>query len=505
MATRKATRKVGMGANPLAGDAAGVDSPAPARGGLLHAVHSVASTSDEVTTVRVADLSPNPDNPDARATPSRDLVDSVRQVGIIMPLAIMSAKVFLAEKPEHAEAVGAAPWVVLAGHQRRGAALEVGLGEVPVAVRDDLRDRIDEIMLAENLHRLALTPLQEARQYQRIMDRHKLSQRKLAEHVAVSQAKISKRLRLLTLPEATHPYIESGDLGSDLGVDLADELKDDELAVELFVDDIANREKGGLLLAWTDMVREAKRRAAARRILEEAEAKAKEEDIKLLRDPSSHFKGMPWNNELTSEAAIEKSRKAGDLAIGPSQHGVRYYTTAKPKKTTPRVVSEWEQKQQVEKQSRKEAAARRREHLAGILQKRTLAKIAAPMLTRAMTAGAGLGSNVTTLARKLATAAEIGPTEQTEDWAWRSAAELHEDQGRLAAVVALAALEICTGDEHLIWGAPQVAYLEWLQEQGYTPTDWELAKFTKGTKDVAVRAKQMTDYAESPANADEEN
>ncbi|MFL5954821.1 MAG: ParB/RepB/Spo0J family partition protein [Gaiellaceae bacterium] len=112
-----------------------------------------------------------------------------------------------------------ARFVVVAGHRRLAAAKKAGLEKVPVILRTlDDQGRL-EAMLAENLEREDLTPLEEAAGYQRLIDECGLTQRQLAERVNRSQGHISKRLTLLDLPEAVQAQVDSG------GIEISDALE----------------------------------------------------------------------------------------------------------------------------------------------------------------------------------------------------------------------------------------------------------------------------------------
>lgn len=75
----------------------------------------------------------------------------------------------------------------MAGHRRGAAALLAGRTEAPVMLRPDLASvGVADVQLHENLHRLALTPLQEARAYA-VKVAEGFSQRQIAAAVKVSQ------------------------------------------------------------------------------------------------------------------------------------------------------------------------------------------------------------------------------------------------------------------------------------------------------------------------------
>ena len=95
----------------------------------------------------------NPRNPRTDLGDLAELVDNVRQVGVLEPLIVTPAE---------------GGHMVLFGHRRRAAAIEAGLARVPCDVRVEYAGRSPEQvadMLAENLHRRDLTGLEEAAGY----------------------------------------------------------------------------------------------------------------------------------------------------------------------------------------------------------------------------------------------------------------------------------------------------------------------------------------------------
>lgn len=105
--------------------------------------------------VPVEDVVPTPDNPrkriDTKAPDFLELVESVKALGILQPLVA---------RPHPTQA---GKLDLRAGHRRHEAARAAGLAEVPVMVRE-MSDRVAmEVTVLENLQRVDLTPMEEAR------------------------------------------------------------------------------------------------------------------------------------------------------------------------------------------------------------------------------------------------------------------------------------------------------------------------------------------------------
>lgn len=166
-----------------------------------------------VTVVPASAIAHNPRNPRDDYDDIGELADSIKQVGVLQPLGIVSAELFLAHYPGHEAEVGGRRWVALTGNRRLAAAQQAGLADVPVHVLDGLGEdaQLDEAPLVENIHREALPPLREAAALELLVQRHG-SQRKAAARIGKSQGFISQRISLLRLPEALRVAVSDGTL-----------------------------------------------------------------------------------------------------------------------------------------------------------------------------------------------------------------------------------------------------------------------------------------------------
>lgn len=186
---------------------------------LLTALHSrdVPSQAERDHTgldAGIDEVVPHPLNPRETLGDLTELTDSVRQVGIIQPLTVASRTAIVDDTPELAAKIPpTSRWVVLAGHRRYAAAQQAGMERVPVIPREDLAPLVTTttIFLAENLHREALSPVEEALGYARLRDRG-MSQREIARTVGISQGQVSKRLALMELPEEVREAVAAGSL-----------------------------------------------------------------------------------------------------------------------------------------------------------------------------------------------------------------------------------------------------------------------------------------------------
>ena len=119
----------------------------------------------------------------------QELIESIRQHGIIQPLIVRQ--------------VGAR-FELIAGERRWRAAQEIGLTTVPAIIRTANDLEVLELSLIENLQRADLNPIEEAQGYARLANEFGMRQEDIALKVGRSRAAVANALRLLDL----HPQIQ---------------------------------------------------------------------------------------------------------------------------------------------------------------------------------------------------------------------------------------------------------------------------------------------------------
>ena len=119
----------------------------------------------------------------------QELVDSIRQHGIIQPLIVRQ--------------VGTR-FELIAGERRWRAAQEAGLTQAPVIIRSAGDMEVLELSLIENLQRADLNPIEEAEGYARLASEFQMRQEDIALKVGRSRAAVANAMRLLDL----HPQVQ---------------------------------------------------------------------------------------------------------------------------------------------------------------------------------------------------------------------------------------------------------------------------------------------------------
>lgn len=141
---------------------------------------------EEVVYLYLDDIIPNRFQPremfDEKAL--KELAVSIREHGVIQPIIVRK----IGTKYE-----------IIAGERRYKASTMAGLTKIPAIIRNLDDKESSKVALIENLQRKDLTPIEEARTYQKILDIDNMTQEDLAKTMGKSQSAVSNKLRLLTL------------------------------------------------------------------------------------------------------------------------------------------------------------------------------------------------------------------------------------------------------------------------------------------------------------------
>jgi ParB family transcriptional regulator, chromosome partitioning protein len=127
-----------------------------------------------------------------------ELAESIRTRGVLQPIVV---------RP-----LAGGSFELVAGERRLRAAQMVELPTIPALVRDtDDWERLD-LALAENMARVDLNPIEEARACAMLVEDLGLTKQEVGRRVGRSRVAISNLIRLLELPEEALELIERGDL-----------------------------------------------------------------------------------------------------------------------------------------------------------------------------------------------------------------------------------------------------------------------------------------------------
>jgi ParB family transcriptional regulator, chromosome partitioning protein len=163
------------------------------------AVAAAEAAGERVQSVALTQVVPSPLQPRTTFIPEHlsELVDSIRENGIIQPLIVRRVNDLLE---------------LIAGERRWRAAGQAGLKEVPVIVREATDLEVLEFALVENLQREDLNPIEEAQAYKRLAEEFKLRQEEIAKKVGKSRAAVANTMRLLELDGELQTHLVQGRL-----------------------------------------------------------------------------------------------------------------------------------------------------------------------------------------------------------------------------------------------------------------------------------------------------
>jgi ParB family chromosome partitioning protein len=186
--------------------------------------------AEEIIQLEVTQIQPNPLQPRGAITPESlvDLVDSIREHGILEPLVV-------AKTP--------AGFQLIAGERRWRASKLAGLTHVPVIIRETTPKGMLEMALVENVQRVDLNALDRAKGFERLMNEFGLTTSEIAVRIGKSVAYVSNSIRLLSLPDALKDGLLSGLISEGHARALA-AIDDQNLMVEAYK--IILRESGSV-------------------------------------------------------------------------------------------------------------------------------------------------------------------------------------------------------------------------------------------------------------------
>ena len=182
---------------------------------------------NEVVQLYLDDIIPNRFQPrevfDDQAL--KELAVSIREHGVIQPILVRK----FGEKYE-----------IIAGERRYKASTMAGLTKIPAIVKNLDDKESSKVALIENLQRRDLTPIEEARTYQKILDLDEMTQEQLAKTMGKSQSAVSNKLRLLSLPDEIQEALLKEEISERHARSLLN-VEDKNVQVDLLKEIIANK------------------------------------------------------------------------------------------------------------------------------------------------------------------------------------------------------------------------------------------------------------------------
>jgi ParB family transcriptional regulator, chromosome partitioning protein len=245
--------------------------------------NDVKNVKEEIIEISVGDIQSNPWQPRTNFDKAKlqELVDSIREHGIIQPLIVTKA---------------AKGYQLVAGERRLKSARILGMFRVPSIVRDMNDMKKLELAVIENVQRSDLNVLEESDAYHRLMEEFDLTQDQVAKKVGKSRPTVANILRLKELPEAIKKSLNNEKISfghAKILLSLDSEKKQRELLKRILVGDLNVREA-------EDEVKKVTVRTHKRIVVKDANLSAKEEELR---------------NHLNTKVKISDKSGKGNISI----------------------------------------------------------------------------------------------------------------------------------------------------------------------------------------------
>ena len=156
---------------------------------LISTYNTEKSDRNINTMINVNDIAPNKNQPRKffNDKPMEDLINSIREKGIIQPLTVRE--------------LSDGSYELISGERRLRAANSLSIKSVPayiLSVNSDV-DML-ELALIENIQRDNLNPLEEAEGFALLSGKYNLTQKEISKRVGKSRSEVANILRLMKLP-----------------------------------------------------------------------------------------------------------------------------------------------------------------------------------------------------------------------------------------------------------------------------------------------------------------
>ena len=208
--------------------------------------------------LKLSDIGPNAHQPRTIFDEDElnELSASIKEVGVLQPIVVRkrpASQIAAAKAAKHDETESStnpfaghldSPYELIMGERRWRASQLAGLETIPAIVKTTADDDMLRDALLENLHRVALNPLEEAAAYQQMIEEFGLTQVQLSKSVSKSRPQIANTLRLLTLPASVQKRVAAGVLSSGHAralLGLSDPEEMDKLASRIIAEGLSVR------------------------------------------------------------------------------------------------------------------------------------------------------------------------------------------------------------------------------------------------------------------------
>jgi ParB family chromosome partitioning protein len=255
----------------------------------------------QITTVRLDQVQPHPHNIRRDVGDVTELADSMRETGLVQPIVVAPAAQFTAARKKSPK------FTLIAGHRRFAAAKVCGWAEIDAILRDDLDTEAKQIetMAIENLQRQDLTPVEEARGYQQLLDLGYTPQ-KIAKQTGRNVKTVKLRIGLNKLSAKASDKLHAGQITIEQAEVLASFAKNPKAYAEL------EKSIGTSNFAWkvNEVKAKQKKEADRKKLVEQL----RDEGVTLIDRPKQY----PW--DLTVKPLSNGVWVGYGLDVDPAEH-----------------------------------------------------------------------------------------------------------------------------------------------------------------------------------------
>jgi ParB family chromosome partitioning protein len=149
--------------------------------------------------IPIDQVDPNPNQPRQVMGDLSELMASIAEKGIIEPIIVRQR---------------GNRYQIIAGERRYQAAIQVGLREIPIVIREVDDNEIIEVALVENLQRKDLTAFEEAEALHSLATRCSYTHEDMARRLGKSRTAITESLSLNAMPEEVKNLCRLADIHS---------------------------------------------------------------------------------------------------------------------------------------------------------------------------------------------------------------------------------------------------------------------------------------------------
>jgi len=156
--------------------------------------------SDNFITLNTSQIHPNREQPRKKFNQKEleELASSIKSQGLLQPIIVRS--------------LSDDSYEIIAGERRWRAAQSAGLHQIDCIVKNFDENKMFEVALIENIQRENLNVIEEAKAYNKLLDKKNITNEELAKITGKSPSHVSNILRLLDLENEIQEMVISGEL-----------------------------------------------------------------------------------------------------------------------------------------------------------------------------------------------------------------------------------------------------------------------------------------------------